>query len=215
MSMRRQTNDFNPNFSTGDMAASGPALDWRKAADIVVEALAATDATPGGGAAAGISASMGCGLAAMAVGISLKSKKLDPAKKPELETALELLGVLREDFKRLTREDAAVFGAFMAAMGLPKSDPERPARMQAALIHAAKVPLSTAKTAAEAHRHVLQVLPITGDAVASDMNCAVHLLKAAALCAAENVRINLGGIKDAAEVKRLESKIAAALKSIG
>ncbi len=186
-------------------------LDWKKAADTLAKALATTDATPGGGAAAGVSAAMGCGLGQMAVGISLKSKKLDEAKKPELERALELLGARLLDFQRLTAEDAAAFGGFMAAMGLPKSDPGRPARMQEALLRAAEVPLCTAKTAAEALRLVEQVLPLTGSAVASDMRCAVHLLKAAALCAAENVRINLGGIKDAAKARELETALCSAL----
>ena len=53
--------------------------------------------------------------------------------------------------------------------------------------------------------------PLAGAAVASDINCAMHLLRAAAQCAAENVRINLGGLKDAAAAKDLETALARSL----
>jgi formiminotetrahydrofolate cyclodeaminase len=84
--------------------------------------------------------------------------------------------------------------------------------MQKALIYAAEVPLKTARKAAEAFALAEKTAPLCGPAVASDMNCAMHLLRAAAQCAAENVRINLGGIKDAGEVSRLEQALAETLR---
>lgn len=194
------------------VGASSPAVDWRKAGVTVGRAMANTDATPGGGSAAGISGSMGCGLGRMAVGISLKSKKLDLAKKPGLEKALTGLESLQDDFDRLTTEDAASFDAFMDAMSLPKGDLERASRMQSALIHAAEVPLETVETAGAAHRLVTETLPLSGKAVASDMNCALHLLAAAARCAQENVLINLDGIKDAEKNKALRDRLETAFK---
>jgi formiminotetrahydrofolate cyclodeaminase len=95
----------------------------------------------------------------------------------------------------------------MAAMSLPKDDASRPAKMQAALIHAAEVPLRTAQISAGALAVARQAAPLAGSAVASDIQCAIHLLKAAALCAGETVRINLGGIKDAAASKNLEGSL--------
>ena len=47
------------------------------------------------------------------------------------------------------------------------------------------------------------------------MNCATHLLRAAALCAAENVRINLGSLKEASLVKDLERKLTEILVVFG
>jgi glutamate formiminotransferase / formiminotetrahydrofolate cyclodeaminase len=186
-------------------------VSWQKAGEIVADALSNTDATPGGGSAAGISGAMGCGLGMMAAGITLKSKKLDAAKRPGLEVARERLSAFKDDFAVLTKDDAAAFDSFMAAMSLPKDDASRPQKMQAALIHAAEVPLKTAQKAAEAHAVVARAAGDCGPAVASDMNCALHLLKAAAQCAAENVRINLGGIKDEAAKKRLESGLEKSL----
>jgi formiminotetrahydrofolate cyclodeaminase len=46
------------------------------------------------------------------------------------------------------------------------------------------------------------------------MRCALHLLRAAALCAAENVRINIGGIKDRAVADDLSARLDAALQPV-
>lgn len=207
-----QLENFNPEVQILEsrleaVGALGGATDWMAAGRLVAEALSNTDATPGGGSAAAVSGAMGCGLGEMAVGITLKSKKLDEAKRPALEAARKTLGEMRATFDRLAADDAAAFDLFMAAMSLPKDDASRPAKMQAALVHAAEVPLKTAQTAAAALAAARQAAPLAGAAVASDINCAIHLLKAAAQCAGENVRINLGGIKDPSAAKGLESSL--------
>jgi glutamate formiminotransferase/formiminotetrahydrofolate cyclodeaminase len=181
--------------------------DWMTAGRQVAEAMSNTDATPGGGSAAAISGAMGCGLGEMAIGITLKSKKLDEAKRGPLTAARKALGEMRATFDKLAEDDAKAFDRFMDAMALPKDDASRPARMQEALKHAAEVPLKTAQISAGALAVARQAAPLAGAAVASDINCAVHLLKAAALCAAENVRINLSGIKDAGASKELEGRL--------
>ncbi|HXT02180.1 MAG TPA: glutamate formimidoyltransferase [Elusimicrobiota bacterium] len=189
------------------VGALGGSVDWKKAGSIVAEAMSNTDATPGGGSAAAISAAMGCGLGQMAIGITLKSKKLEESKRPVLTKAHAYFGEMRAAFDGLAADDAAAFDLFMAAMALPKDDALRPMRMQEALKHAAEVPLRTAQLAAGALSVAKETAPLAGAAVASDINCAMHLLKAAALCAAENVRINLGGIKDAEASKDLQGRL--------
>ncbi|MEK7381658.1 MAG: glutamate formimidoyltransferase [Elusimicrobiota bacterium] len=178
--------------------------DWKKAGSIVAQCLANTDATPGGGSAAAVVAAMACGLGEMAVGITLKSKKLDEAKRRPLGQALLGLGEMRARFEALAADDAAAFDKFMAVLSLPKDDPARPARMQEALVHAAQVPLRTAQLAAGSLAIAKAAAPLADAAVASDINCAMHLLRAATLCAGENVRINLGGIKDASVARELQ-----------
>lgn len=192
-------------------ASSVPTPDWRQASEALAAALAGTDATPGGGSAAAVSGAMGCALGEMALGISLKSKKLDAARRPELEAARAKLEKLRTEFHMLAGDDAASFDGFMAALSLPKEDLARPALMQKALLYAAEVPLDTARTAAEAYAAARDAVPLALGTVASDLNCALHLLRAAALSAAENVRINLGGIKDKAKAGELETALEEAL----
>ena len=207
-----QLENFNPEVQILEnrleaVGALGGGNDWREAGRVVGEAMSNTDATPGGGSAAAITGAMGCGLGEMALGISLKSKKLDEAKRPALTAAHKTLGEMRATFDKLAADDAAAFDRFMDAMSLPKDDASRPARIQAELKHAAEVPLKTAQIAAGALATAKNAVPLASPAVVSDINCAIHLLKAAAQCAAENVRINLGGIKDAAASKDLESRL--------
>lgn len=185
---------------------------WPQAARVVGDALATTEATPGGGSAAAMAGAMGCALGMMASGISLKSRKLDAERRPGLEQAREALARHKAAFDELASEDAAAFDLFMAALSLPKDDPQRPVRMQAALVNAAQTPLRTATAAAEAFAVVHQALPALLPSVLSDMHSAGHLLKAAALCAAENVRINLEGIKDRAQADELARKLDAVVR---
>lgn len=180
---------------------------WMEAGRIVAAAMSNTDATPGGGSAAAISGAMGCGLGEMALGITLKSKKLPEENRKPLTAARLTLAEMRGTFDKLAEDDAKAFDRFMEAMSLPKDDASRPAKMQEALKHAAEVPLKTAQIAAGALSVARAASPLAGAAVASDINCAIHLLKAAAQCAAENVRINLSGIKDAGASKDLEERL--------
>ena len=207
-----QLENFNPDVQILEnrleaVGALGGGGDWMSAGREVAQAMSNTDATPGGGSAAAIAGAMGCGLGEMALGISLKSKKLDEAKRPALTAAHKTLGEMRATFDKLAADDAAAFDRFMDAMSLPKDDASRPARIQAELKHAAEVPLRTAQIAAGALATARSAVPLASPAVVSDINCAIHLLKAAAQCAAENVRINLGGIKDAEASKDLTSRL--------
>lgn len=189
------------------VGALGGSQSWQAAAKTVCDALAGTDATPGGGSGAGISGAMGCSLGLMALGISLKSKKLDAAKRPALEAAGAELRRLSARLFELTDEDARAFELFLAAAGLPKDEPSRGAKMQDALAHAAEVPLKTAAAAADAFEVCARARGAVSQAVSSDLNCALHLLMAAAHCAAENVRINVSSLKDAAKAASLEKRL--------
>ena len=57
-------------------------MEWYTAADKFIEALASSDPTPGGGAAAASAGAMGCALAMMAVGTTLKRKATPEADEP-------------------------------------------------------------------------------------------------------------------------------------
>ncbi|PCI40647.1 MAG: hypothetical protein COB53_00545 [Elusimicrobia bacterium] len=179
--------------------------DWKKAASILGEAFSNTDATPGGGSAAGVAGVIACALARMAAGISAKSKskKMDDGRREALSWALDDFKKEQLEFERLTAEDAAAFDAFMDVYALPKDDPKRPAKLHAALVHAGEVPLETADKAAEILEKLADVETQTIGTVTSDVNCAIHLVRAAGLCALENVEINAASLKDEKEAKRL------------
>ncbi|MBI5624505.1 MAG: cyclodeaminase/cyclohydrolase family protein [Elusimicrobia bacterium] len=186
-------------------------LDWRSAAKDLTEALSSTDPTPGGGAAAAVAGAMACALGCMAAAISLKSKKLNPEAKPELEAYAAKMASLRDRFHQLADEDAAAFERFMLVVTLPKEDANRARRLQETALSAAEVPLTTAEAAAEAYKETQRASRLAAGTVASDLWCACHLFHAAAESAKENVIINLRVLKDPARTSRLQERLTEAL----
>jgi len=172
-----------------------------------VDALATTDPTPGGGSAAGVSGAMGCALGQMAIGITLRGKKLDEAKKPALRQLCDHLGAHKAALQSCVAEDAASFDVFMAAMKIPKDNPERKVKMQAALRHAAEVPLRTARLASEAMSGLMVCSTSISSHVMSDYRSARYLLEAAIRCAAENVFINAEGLEDKAFGEKITAEV--------
>lgn len=181
--------------------------NWKDAAAVLGEAFANTEATPGGGSAAGVAAVIACALARMAAGISVKSnsKKMDETRRGALRSALDDFADEQREFERLTADDAAAFDAFMDAYSLPKDDAGRAAKMHAALVRAGEVPLETAGKAAAVLEKLESVRSKTIGTVTSDVNCAIHLIRAAGLCALENVEINAASLKDADAARRLRA----------
>ncbi len=194
--------DFNPETQVLETKLLKLLGSWQAGANLFIDALANTEPTPGGGSAAGISGAMGCALGQMAIALSLRSKKLDEAKKPALRAINEKLGTLKTAMQNCVTEDAASFDAFMAAMKIPKENPARKTAMQSALAHAAEVPLKTASLASEALAALAAGEGVSAQ-VMSDYKSARYLLEAAVRCAAENVFINAEGLEDKSLAGRL------------
>ncbi len=188
---------------------------WQAGANLFVDALANTDPTPGGGSAGAVSGAMGCALGQMALGITLRGKKLEEAKKPALRSLLESLGGHKAALQRCVAEDSASFDGFMEALKLPKDAPERKARMQAALKHAAEVPLRTARLASEALAGLDVCAASVSPQVRSDYRSARYLLEAAIRCAAENVLINAEGLEDRAYSQKISGEVRGYLEAAG
>ncbi len=186
---------FQPEIQILETQLSGLLSTWQAGAGRLIDALSDTAPTPGGGSAAAVAGAMGCALGQMAVGITLQGKKLDESKKPALRLTLERLGEVKDELRNCASEDARAFGLFMKARKIPKDDPARPAKMQEALRYAAQVPLKTAGLCSQGLKELQDCKDIS-PAVASDRECAGHLLRSGIKCAAENVRINLEFIKD-------------------
>lgn len=182
------------------------AQDWEQAAEALVAAFASTEPTPGGGSAAGVTAAMGCALARMASGISMKSRRADERTKAALGEADAAFKEMGEGFLRLMREDARAFDSVMQAYGLPKEDPARPQNIQERLAEAAAVPLRTAEAASKARIAAKGLRARAIGSVSSDVDCAGHLLEAAARCALTNVDVNLSLMKDERRADALREK---------
>jgi len=203
---------FNPHELVLENKIAAVMGTWQAGAGRVLDALAEPTPTPGGGSAGAIASSMGCALGAMACAVSLRSKKLDEAKRPALERALAELSELRAQVQNCAAEDSHSYDLFVEAKSLPKEDPERARRMQAALNYAAEVPLKTAQLSAAARKTLVAIEKDVIKSVGSDFKSAGYLLEAGFHCAVENVRINLPGLADREEASRLERELGLLLE---
>ena len=149
----------------------------------------------------------------MAASVTLKSKKLDPLKRPTIEKSKNEISNIKNLLEKLAEEDAQSFDQVMAAFSVPKENPQRRETIDSALLKAAEVPLKTAQTSQQALRKTNELKNLVQSSVSSDLNCALHLLKAALLCATENVRINLDSLSDKSKAGPAEKALADCLET--
>jgi glutamate formiminotransferase/formiminotetrahydrofolate cyclodeaminase len=154
---------------------------------------------------------MGASLLSMVLGLTLSKEKF-AAVADELRPIADEADRAGARLEALMNEDAASFDAMVAARRLPKETEEekaaRSAAMQAAALHAAEVPMETARCAATLLSRVPLVAEKGNPNAASDAGVAALLLAAAAEGALLNVGINLGSIKDPAAVQAMEKETA-------
>lgn len=188
-------------------------MEWYTAAERFTEALASSDPTPGGGAAAAHAGATGCALAIMAIATTLKRKATSAEVRIKLEPSLKKITALKNELKNFVRLDAEAYSSYMLATRLPKDNPEREKVLQQATAFAAKVPCDTATTALTALQEIENIKDKIAPIILSDIYCAQHLLKCAIRCSVENITINLSLISDEDKRNELEKQISIFLKS--
>jgi formiminotetrahydrofolate cyclodeaminase len=171
-----------------------------------LEALASEAATPGGGAAAGLTAATGAALISMVGRLTLGKAGFEDVEE-RMRDVTERADADREGFVALGDRDAEAFDSVMEAFRLPKgSEEERAARtmrIQEAYEAAAAVPLELAGRAVELMELAEDATAMGNPNAASDGCSAGALLFAATLAAIANVRINAAGLKDQAKGQAL------------
>ncbi|MGE5654033.1 MAG: cyclodeaminase/cyclohydrolase family protein, partial [Bacillota bacterium] len=159
-----------------------------------VAELGAKSATPGGGAAAGISGALAASLAQMVGNLTVGRKKF-AAVNDEMAAIVQRAGQLAEEFLAEMDADAAAYDTVMAAYGLPKStDAEqavRQATIDKAFIEAARVPARTARLCLPVLELAKQAAQNGNPNAASDAMVSAYLAEAACKSALANVRTNL------------------------
>jgi len=188
-------------------------MEWYKAAEKFNEALASSEPTPGGGAAAAMAAAMGCALAMMALQTTCKRKNTPQETKDRLAPAIRKLGALKVQLNHYIQEDGEAYSAYIVAKQLSKENPAREKVMQEALIYAARVPTDTATTAITCLHEIEQIEPDIAPIILSDIYCAQHLLKSAIHCCIENIKANLKFIQNEDWTQKLTHNMELFLKS--
>ena len=167
-------------------------------------------AVPGGGSVAALNAALAAGLTEMVANLTIGKKGYD-AVEQEMKDLAGKASDLRGKLTAAIDKDADAYTEVMDAYRLAKTTDEekvlRKQKIQAAIKHAALVPLEVA-------RNALAVLDLAGQAIrkgnknaASDGAVAAMNARTAALAAIYNVRINLGSIEDEGFVDRLEEEV--------
>ncbi|WP_396205191.1 glutamate formimidoyltransferase [Gemmatimonas sp.] len=161
--------------------------------------VASADPTPGGGSVAAHAGALGAALAQMVAGLTM-GKQMYAAVEEEMKHISRQAGTLRRALTQLVERDAASYAAVRAAHHLPKETAaEQAARANAirtALIHAAEVPLESARTAVEVAALAAALAERGNSNAVSDACVAALMAEAACKAAVLNVRINVASLDD-------------------
>jgi methenyltetrahydrofolate cyclohydrolase len=148
----------------------------------LLDDLAARTASPGGGSAAAYACALAAALTERAASFAAEELAGTGARARELrERALEL-----------ERRERHAYGPVLEASRSSREDPERGARLRAALSGAAEPPLELARIAAEVAELAAQASRDGNPNLRGDAITAVLLAEAVCAAAGTLVRINLG-----------------------
>ncbi len=183
-----------------------------KTFDALLADVAAATPAPGGGSAAGWACALGAGLVEMTARFTLARD--DHANRHErMAQIAKQAAELRIRAGELAERELHTYEPVLEALRLPASDPERPARLDAALSDAAQAPLEIARVAAEVATLAFEASREGTRHLRGDALTGLLLAEGACQAAAQLVRINLAGLpRDPrlVEIRELTEAAAAA-----
>jgi formiminotetrahydrofolate cyclodeaminase len=182
-------------------------LDQSTSIATFIDALAARQPTPGGGSVAALTGALAAATGEMAVNYSLGKKDL-AAFAGELQPVKEQLQRARELLLGLMVEDQGVYQALSDARKLPESDPQRRAKMDAALLASIRVPEAIGASAVAILEVCDRIINFVNIHLLSDLAVCSDLAMATARCAVYNIRVNLSAVTDPADRQRIETTMS-------
>jgi methenyltetrahydrofolate cyclohydrolase len=176
-----------------------------------LDALAAAQPVPGGGAVAGVTLAQANALGSMVVGYAIGKAKF-AAHDAAHRAAHETFERGRRAAIELAAEDAKAYEHLNRLWKLPKGDPLR-AGFDAAVLEAIRAPdesLALAKSTLDA---LAVLVGTTSASLASDLRIAIDLAAVGARAAQENVRINLPSVADESARTEISARTEAMLSA--
>ena len=171
-----------------------------------LDATAARQPTPGGGAVTALAGALAAAIGEMVLNYSVGKKGLE-AFQGELRPALDELHRARELLLQLMAEDQAAYQALTAARKLPADSPERAAQYGPALQASVRAPQAMAATGVAILEVCDRVINFVNYHLLSDLAVAADLAMATTRCAIYNVRVNLPDLADPGERQAAEASI--------
>jgi glutamate formiminotransferase/formiminotetrahydrofolate cyclodeaminase len=164
-----------------------------------VGSVASPSPTPGGGSVAAHAGALAAALAQMVAGLTVGKKKYAAVDAEMRDLAVRAAG-LGNTLAALVARDASAYAVVAAAYKLPAegeaAQRQKAATIDEALLHAAEVPLETARACAAVAELALVVAERGNTNAASDAGVAALLAEAGCVGASYNVRINVGSLSD-------------------
>ncbi len=181
-------------------------------------AVAARAPAPGGGSVVGVAAALAAALGAMVCRYTIPATA-DGSEPSTLDAVLGELDRLRAEMLDLANADAAAYGSYQAAAGLPKgTDQERERRrtaMQAALVESTEVPLAVARGSGRIRALLQRVVEAGNPHLRSDTAIGTLLTEAAVRGSLINVRGNAALLKDSAMAEHYRDEADGLERNLG
>ncbi len=164
-----------------------------------VGSVASPSPTPGGGSVAAHAGALGAALAQMVAGLTVGRKKYASVDAEMKEIAIRA-AALGNTLSSLVARDASAYAIVSAAYKLPgdtdELQREKARQIDDALMHAAEVPLETARACADVADLAVAVAERGNTNAVSDAGVAALMAQAGCVGAAFNVRINVVAMAD-------------------
>ncbi len=175
-----------------------------------LDATAAKQPTPGGGAVTALTGALAAAIGEMVLNYSV-GRKGSEAFEGELRPALAELHHQRELLLKAMADDQVAYGALVAARKLPDGTPDKPAKVKAALAASIAGPQQMAAAAVAILEACDRVINFVNPHLLSDLAVCADLAMATARCAIYSVRVNLPAVKDTAERQQMEAAVGQVL----
>ena len=189
-------------------------IGMRESLESLLDRIAASTPTPGGGSVSAICGALSAALSRMVANLAVGKQGYEAVQSDLGE--IDVRGkALQKRFLALAEDDEKAYDGVVAAMHLPKaSEAERAARkeaMQAAYKRATEVPLETIRAAVDALALAMEAAEKGNRNAITDAGVAALLAQTAVRGGALNVGINLAAIQDDAWRSAREDELKALL----
>jgi formiminotetrahydrofolate cyclodeaminase len=179
-----------------------------------LDKVAGGSATPGGGSASALAGALSAALCVMVARLTLGKEKHREVWK-DMEALRESADALSSRLLGLVDQDSEAYNKVLAAFRLPKGPgTERREAIQSALKDATFVPMETLRSVSKLVDLVDIAINKGNPNCLTDAGVSAQLIRATAMGAAYNVRINLSGIEDQDFKSRFASETSGLLARI-
>jgi formiminotetrahydrofolate cyclodeaminase len=184
---------------------------WECSVGELLERVASTNPTPGGGSCATIVACMGAALLRKAFAVSLKKEPAGSRRPEELKVLMEKLDGHASVLQKSADRDAAAFEDYLRAVRQPQRDAAeaelRKDAIEATTVAATAVPLAATSEIRQIVVLALHHLPLVNKVLVSDALVGLRLVLASATCLLTTAEDNLSGLTDSASFASLNTQL--------